>query len=397
MIISHNWKSPLLFLGSQTLSLFGSSLVQYAIIWHITLTTSSGVMLTLSTLCAFLPQLAITLFAGAWLDRISRKRLILLADGAIAFTTLALALLFYCGAGNLWILFIALAIRSAGTGLQTPAVQALIPQITPPEALARINGLHSTLSALTTFLAPATSGLLLTLTPRLELIFLIDVLTAAMGMGVLFCLSIPALGRASTSSLNDLREGFNLLRTSPQLRNILTFQAAILTLISPAAFLTPLLVSRAFGPEIWRLSVSEMTYSAGAVLGGLLITVLGGYRQRLRTVSIAGAVYGLSMIGMGLAPLFPLYLLCNACIGMASPCYSSALTTHIQETVDPSLHGRVFAFMQIATSCAFPLGMLIFGPLADVFPLPYLIIACGIATCALALRFGGSPIAPGKG
>lgn len=387
----HQWKLPLLFLGSQTLSLFGSSLVQYAIIWHITLSTSSGVMLTLSTLCGFLPQLFLALFAGAWLDRISRKRLILLADGAIALTTLALAVAFYFDIGSLWMLFAALSIRSAGTGLQTPAVQALIPQITPPDALARINGLQSALNALTTFLAPAVSGLLLSLFPQLALIFLIDVVTAALGMGVLICLAIPRLARsASSSSLTDLREGIAYLRRNASLRHLLFFQAAMLTLISPAAFLTPLLVSRVFGPEIWRLSASEMLYSAGAVAGGLLITVLGGYRQRLRTVTIAGSVYGLSMTGMALAPFFPLYLLCNALIGVASPCYSAALTTHIQETTPPDLHGRVFAFLQVTTSCAFPLGMILFGPLADLVPLPYLMSACGIAALALAWKMGRS-------
>ena len=91
----NNWKTKIiLFLTAQTISLFGSSLVQYAIIWYITLTTSSGVMLTISTVCGFLPQIAISLFAGVWIDRYDRKKMIMLSDGIIAIATLVLAILF---------------------------------------------------------------------------------------------------------------------------------------------------------------------------------------------------------------------------------------------------------------------------------------------------------------
>lgn len=380
------WKTRMaLFLGSQTLSLFGSSLVQYAIIWHITLSTGSGSMLSLSTLCGFGPQLLISLYAGAWLDRFSRKQLIMLADGGIALTTLLLAVLFWLDMGSLWMLFAALIVRSAGSGIQTPAVQALIPQLAPPEALGRINGLHGALNALTNFLAPAASALLLTLSPRLENVFVVDVVTAALAIGVLGCLAVPVLQREKSTAREDLRAGFAYLRARPDLQRLFAFQAAVLTLISPAAFLTPLLVSRTFGPELWLLSASEMTYSAGAVAGGLLMAAWGGWKFRLRTVYAAGGVYSVGMLGMGLVPLFPAYLLCNALMGVASPCYGSALTTHLQETVQPHLHGRIFAFMQIANGCAFPLGMLLFGPLADTFSLHGLFVFCGVAVLLLTL------------
>ncbi len=102
----NNWKTKIiLFLTAQTISLFGSSLVQYAIIWYITLTTSSGVMLTISTVCGFLPQIAISLFAGVWIDRYDRKKMIMLSDGIIAFATLVLAIFFLTGYKSIWLLF----------------------------------------------------------------------------------------------------------------------------------------------------------------------------------------------------------------------------------------------------------------------------------------------------
>ena len=124
----YNWKNKTArFLTAQTISLFGSSIVQYAIVWYITLTTSSGKMLTLSTLCGFLPQILIAPFAGVWIDRWNRKKIVMLSDTAIAVSTLLLALAFLAGYKNVWLLLAVLVIRSAGTGIQTPAVNAILP------------------------------------------------------------------------------------------------------------------------------------------------------------------------------------------------------------------------------------------------------------------------------
>src|SRR5699024_8066020 len=126
--MASNWfKRTFLFLTGQTITLFGSSLVQFAIGWHITILTKSGLMMTISTLCGFLPQVFISLFAGVWADRFDRKKLIILADSLIAVCTAILALLFTMGYSEIWLLFVISAIRSLGAGVQSPAVSALLP------------------------------------------------------------------------------------------------------------------------------------------------------------------------------------------------------------------------------------------------------------------------------
>ena len=379
---TNNWKRNVsCFLTAQTISLFGSSLVQYAIVWYITLTTSSGKMLTLSTLCGFLPQIGISLFAGVWIDRYNRKWMIMIPDILIAGATLALASAFWLGHRQVWFLFAALAVRSAGTGIQTPAVNSVIPQMVPREQLMRVGGINSTLSSLTMFLAPAASGALMSVAP-LEAALMIDVVTAAVGVGITAFVRIQAYERKRTgrsAALVELREGLAYLRGSAFVRRLLAFQVAVLFLISPSAFLTPLLVSRTFGPEVWRLTASEMTYSLGMVAGGLLITAWGGFKRRLDTTLLAGAVYGGLMAGLGLAPSFGLYLACNLAIGITSPCYNSPITVSIQERVEPAMHGRVFSLMQISTACALPMGMAVFGPAADLVPIRLLLAAAGTA------------------
>lgn len=383
-----DWKNSITrFLFAQTVSLLGSAIVQYAIIWYITLSTSSGVMLTISTLCGFLPQIFISLFAGVWIDRYDRKKLIMLSDSVIAVSTLLLAIAFLVGHKYTWLLFVVLAIRSAGTGIQTPAVNAIIPQIVPQEQLMKINGIYSTLTSIMLFLSPVISGVILSLS-TLETTLFIDVVTAIIGVGItstVFVQPYQKKGLKMSSSLEEIKKGYSYLRKNVFIKRLLFYQIIILFLLSPSAFLTPLLVNRTFGTEVWRLTASEMTYSLGMVLGGLLITSWGGFKNKMYTWMLAGTAYGLLMIGLGMIPEFFLYLICNMIIGITAPCYNTPITVTIQERVSPEMYGRIFSYMQIATSCVLPLGMVLFGPLADIIRIQWMLLSNGIIIVIISL------------
>lgn len=374
------------FLSAQTISLFGSSLVQYAIIWYITLKTSSGTMMTIATVCAYLPQILISLFAGVWVDKYNRKKMIMLSDSVIAITTLVLALLFLNGHNYIWLLYIALLIRSAGTGIQTPAVNAILPQIVPKENLMKVNGIYSTLLSLIMFLSPALSGAILSFT-TIEVVFFIDIITAIIGVAITAIIPIRQHLKdvSESSSVENIKKGLQYIKENPFIKNILLFQLAVLFLVSPAAFLTPLLSARTFGPEVWRLSLVEMTFSLGAFFGGLIIATWGGFKDKFKTTIFAAFVYGVFMVLMGLSPFFWIYLLFNFLIGIAMPCYNSPITVIIQERVPESLQGRVFGFMQIAVSCALPMGMVVFGPIADIISVQAILILTGIAVVFVSI------------
>lgn len=116
-------KKAALFLASQGITLFGSSVVQFAIVWYVTLQTSSGAWVSALTVAAYVPQFIISFFSGVWADRFPRKRLIILADAVIAAATLALVLLIPLlseGTPLLTALLVISVIRSLGAGVQTP-------------------------------------------------------------------------------------------------------------------------------------------------------------------------------------------------------------------------------------------------------------------------------------
>lgn len=378
---THWKKNIILFLSGQTFSLFGSSLVQFAIIWHITLTTSSGIMVTLSTLCGFLPQLLISLFAGVWADRHSRKMLIMLADGAIAFSTLILAILFLSGYQELWLLFVILGVRSVGAGIQMPAVTAMIPQLVPADKLMRINGINGSIQSLTMVLSPAVSGALLGSAGMVSTFF-VDVGTAAVAIVIMFVLKVPKLVRDASQTekgyLHELKDGLMYAWKHPFIKTLLIVYAFFMFFVTPAAMLTPLMVARTFGEEVWRLTVNEMIFSIGSIIGGIAIASWGGFKNRIRTIGVFSMMFGLLTAVLGLPFNFWFYLFIMVLVGGCMPFINSPAIVLLQETTDPDKQGRIFSLISIISTAAVPLGMAVFGPLADVISIEVLLIITGL-------------------
>ena len=301
-----DWKRHVtLFLASQAVSLFGSALVQLAITWHITLTTQSGSMMTLAIICGFLPMLFVSPFAGVWADRYDRKLLIALADSAIALSTFILALLFLSGYDSIWLLFAALAVRSLGSGVQMPAVNAFLPQFVPQESLTRINAINGMIQSTMTLLSPMLSAALLTVA-SIEAIFFIDVVTAAIAVAILLrWLHVPAHERAAaaepTGYFADLRAGLAYIAQHRYLKAFFLFNAVFFMFLGPMAFLTPFQVARSFGEEVWRLSAIEVGFSFGMVVGGALMASWGGFSNRIHNMVLANFINGVCALALGLA------------------------------------------------------------------------------------------------
>jgi len=376
------WKKrTALFLSSQGLSMFGSMLVQYAIIWHITLSTQSGAILTIATVVSFLPQIVISLFAGVWADRYPRKLLIWGSDALTAVSTLILAVIYILGYRELWLLFLVSAIRSIGAGIQAPAVSALLPQIVPGDKLVRVNGINGTLQPFIMITAPVVSGALLSFS-RLESIFFVDVITAALAIGLLLVLKMPVHRKAAaaqvTGYLDDLKAGLVYIRENRTIRALMIFFLFVFFLITPAAFLTPLLVTRSFGDEVWRLTANEVTFFGGSIIGGVIMTLWGGFKNHLRTIGLACVLWALLFAGLGVTKIFYVYLVIMFLCGIPMPFFSVPTTTLFQELVEPDMQGRVFGVQQLITTTVMPAGMLVFGPIADFFTIESLLIISGL-------------------
>uniref|UniRef100_UPI004048B4B0 MFS transporter n=1 Tax=Aquiluna sp. TaxID=2053504 RepID=UPI004048B4B0 len=383
------WKKRVaIFLTGQTISTFGSFLVQYAILWHLTLTTKSGGVLALAAIFGFLPQAIVSIFAGVWADRVNRKTMIIIADSMIALTTLGLALLMLSGVDDLWLIFAVMAARSIGAGFQMPAISALIPQIVPSDQLMRVNGINSSIQSSLSLLAPvAAAGVYATMS--LTAILFIDVITAVIGVLLLSTIVVPTLARVSSdekpSYFGDLRDGVQYIFGNHLVRWVMVIFGLVFLLIVAPSNLSPLMVVRTFGSEVWMLTVLELAFGVGMVLGGVLMASIGAKADRIKTIIGSSILFGVLAVGLGFTTNLILYYFLFFIVGLAVPAFSTSAMTLLQETVEPERQGRVFGFVGIVMSVAMPLGMAVLGPLADVVSVELLLIVTGAATVLIAV------------
>lgn len=395
--MNKNWKKDIvLFLMSQTISLFGTSLVQYAIMWHITLETQSGLMMTISIICGFLPIFLLSPFAGVWADRYNRKNLIALADSFIAISTLILAILFYYGHESMWLLFTASAVRAFGSGIQSPAVNAIIPQLVPEDKLTKVNATNGSVQSMVTLLSPMVSGALLSLT-SIEVIFLIDVVTAAIAVLILVLFlhikpHAKALEKQEISYFHDMHEGIRYINNHKFLKVYFAFLALFYVLLAPSAFLTPLQTARTFGDDVWRLTVLEVVFSVGMIIGGVVMAYWGGFKNKIHTMTVACVAMGAFTVGLGIVPNFWVYIFFMGLFGLIMPILNTPAMVLLQEKVEGDFMGRVFSVLGMISSIMMPFGMLVFGPVSDFIKIEWLLIGTGILIMVLTYFFGNSKV-----
>ncbi|MFC7623846.1 MFS transporter [Microlunatus sp. GCM10028923] len=378
-----NWRRNLaLFLSGQTVSLFGSMIVQYVVMWYVTLETQSGIAVALYAVAAFAPQGIVSIFGGVLADRMNRKVLAMSADIGIAASTLVLALLMMNGVTDLWIILLAVGVRSFGAGVQTPTVQAMIPQLVPGDQLMRVNGMFQTIQSVMSLLAPAVAGAIYAFAGIVPVFFL-DVVTAVIGVVLLGLVTVPTLARVTESTTTyrqDLVEGMRYIVGHRIVRWLLGVFAILFLLTVAPSFLTPLMVARSFGDEKWMLAVLEIVFSVGMMLGGVLVSTILAKKNPMRLILIATYGFALFTILQGLAPNLWVFYGFMFAFGLMVPPFSSPFMTLFQRTVEPEKHGRVFSYVGIVMALATPIGMVAFGPLADVISVQLLLIIAGTLT-----------------
>ena len=383
------WKRKVtVFLVGQTITTFGSYLVQYALLWHLTLTTKSGVVLALAAIFGFLPQAVVSIFAGVWADRMNRKLMIILSDSTIALATLGLAFFMLSGVDDLWLIFLVMAVRSVGAGIQMPAISALLPQIVPTDKLMRVNGINSSVQSSLLIIGPvAAAGIYSTVS--LAAILFVDFVTAVIGLSLLATIAVPTLARAASdekpSYFTDLKEGLKYIFSNDLVRWVMIIYSVVFLLIVSPSNLSPLMLVRTFGSDVWLLTILELSFGIGMVAGGALMAIFASKVDRLGTMVGTSIIFGVLAVVMGFTTNLILFYSLFFLIGLAVPAFSTSSMTLLQETVEPERQGRVFGFVGIVMAVAMPLGMAVLGPLADIVSVEILLIITGVMTVIVAV------------
>lgn len=368
------WKAPFFTLWTgQAVSLFGSSLVQFALVWWLTQSSGSATVLAGATLAAMLPQILLGPVAGVLVDRGSRRRIMLVSDSLVALTTLALAVLFALDRTQIWHVYLAMFLRSLGGAFHFAAMQASTSLMVPRQQLARVSGLNQMLNGGMNIVAPPLGALLLSLLP-LQGILAIDVATAVAGVAPLLFIAVPqptaraaAAGAPAESFWGQLAAGVRYIARWPGLTIILCMAVLLNFLLSPAGALLPIVVTQHFRGGPLELAWLESAFGLGVVAGGLLLSLWGGFKRRVVT-SMAGLIglgVGFGLIGLTPASALWLAVLAALLAAVMQAFTNGPLMATLQAVVAPEMQGRVFTLVGSAATAMAPLGLLIAGPLSD--------------------------------
>ena len=386
-----------IWLGQEA-SLIGSSVVQFGLIWWLTQSTGSATVLATASLVALIPGIFLAPFAGVLVDRWQRRTVMIAADGLVALAALWLAVTFWSGSIEIWHIYAMMLLRSIGQSFHWPAMQASTSLMVPDEHLTRVAGLNQAAKGALNIIGPPIGALLLGLLPFYGLM-LIDVGTALMAMLPLLFVDVPQpqrkdLGAGLPSIWEDMRDGLRYVRGWPGLVAIIVGALVFKIALTPAFSLIPLLVSQHFGKGVAELSLVDSAAGVGILLGGLLLSVWGGFRRRIYTMLLSVSVLGAALLVMGLLPssLFWAAVASVFVVGMMVPLADGPLMAIMQANVPPEMQARVFTLLGSLVSLSSPLGLALAGPAADRLGLQVWYLVAGTLCLATAAVFYFTPV-----
>ena len=392
---SRGWMASFFLIWSgQAVSLLGSQLVQFALIWWLTKTTGSATVLATAVLVGLLPQIVLGPLAGAIVDRWNRRMLMMLADSLVALATVVLAVLFWTGLVQIWHIYALMLLRSAFGLFHWSAMQASTSLMVPKEHLSRIQGLNQMLNGVMNIGAAPLGALLLVCLP-MQGILAIDIVTAAIAVTCLFFVAIPQperslspqAGEGKTSLWQDVRDGLRYVWAWPGLMLIAGLATLINLLLNPTNALQPLLVTDHFHGQAFHLAWMESAWGVGVVAGGLTLSAWGGFRRRVITSLVGIMVLGVAIAALGLIPAsgFWVAVAIVFVVGFTGPMIDGPLFAVLQSVVAPEMQGRVFLLVISMAKAISPLGLIIAGPLADAYGVQIWFLVGGVLTGLLGL------------
>ncbi len=381
-----------LILGGQAFSLIGSGLVQFSIIWWLTRETDSTVILSLATITGLVPVILLSPLAGVVADRINRRLVMIMADAFVALVTLVMAVLMILGYQPIWLIFVLLFLRAAGSAFHQPAFEAAIPLIAPEIHLVRTAAVTQILRSAISFLAPLMGALLIEWLPLAQ-ILLIDVVSAGVAILLLLPSRIPSVSQSDglrhplAGYMQDMKIGIQyVLRWKGLLALILVFGLSNF-LLAPVLSMMPLIITRHFNGGSREYGLFEMALAIGVIAGSLSLSIWGGFKRKIVSINIAQIICGLGLAGIALvaSDRFWIVLVLIALCGLCSAYINSPATAIMQAKVDKEMQGRVMSIVTVVCMVSMPISLAIAGPLANVIGLMPIVYIPGLISTLIGI------------
>ena len=373
------FRDYLYFWVGQLVSVFGSSISQFVIIWWITLETQSALYLSLSSFLGFVPTVVLSPFAGVLADRWSRKALIALADLLQAVATVILILMFWWGGVSIWQVLVILTFRGVMQAFHYPASSAITPLMVPKEKLSRMNGLNYLLNGAVAMIGPIAAAFLLEVWAIHQILW-IDAITFVIAAVPLLLIAIPSirLKHEKSTFKEDFLEGLSFVRSAKGFLTLLVLATGLNFLLTPLSTLFPYFVKFDHFGDAPQLAFVGAFFQGGIIAGGLLMSVFSGFKNRMAVITLSIYVTFAGYVFVALTPtgLFWFMAVSALVMSFCLPIANVLLQTIVQTVVPLKMQGRVGSVMGAIASAATPVGMIISGPIAAFAGTANLFLGC---------------------
>lgn len=370
--------------------MFGSSIGGFALAWYMAKQTGSATILATAMIAGLLPAVIAGPFIGPFIDRWSRKKIMIYGDLVTALLTLVLVILFWTQSIQIWRIYVINACRSVSGSFQWPAMSASIPMIVPEKHLGRANGLRMALNGIINLIGPP-AGAFLMEAIDIQWVLSVDIITAAIAIGCLIPLGIPQPPRTTLTAkpniIGDTVQGFRYIISLRGLLFLFVLFSFINFFGAPVSALMPIFVTNHLEADVLKLGWLQTAFGAGIIAGGLILGVWGGFKRRVFTsfiflvigsaATIVFSFINVSTYWLGLAML--------AIFGITMAFVNGPLNAVLQSVVAKDVQGRIFSLLGSISSGMMPLGLAIAGPLADSIGVRPVFLIAGIAPLLLGL------------
>ena len=388
--LAKNWLAVIAFIwAGQAASMITSFAAGYAVVWYVTESTGSALVLAFMNIAAMLPIGLLSPFGGIVADKHNRKLIMIAADGAVGVISLTAGLLILAGDVSIPLLLAVCVARAVGQAFHTPAMMAAMPMLVPDKHLLRINTLDQLLAAVASIGAPA-FGIFLYTTLGFSSVMLLDFAGACVAIGGLALAKIPTVVDATATQqhvLANLRDGWRAIAQTRGLVLLIGGVTVGMMIFGPMSAVFPLMTYDHFGGDGYMASLTEAAFGAGMLVGSGILMAWGGGKRLAGLIAVACVIVGVATAACGLLPSdgFPAFLALVVIMAVACAWFNGPTMTLTQRHVADEKMGRAMGLLTAAMGLATPIGVAIGGVLAEWIGIAPFFLVDGLACLALGL------------
>ncbi len=394
------FKHFLFMFSGQQLSLLGSSIVSFAIIWWLTITTQSELMLGIASLVSLGPYVIAAPISGLLADKYNRKMLLIIIDACQAVLTVIMSILFITNNITVAIVLVILGLRGTAQAFHTPISMAVTPTMVPQKHLSRMNGLSYLFSGLVNIVGPVIGAALLAIPGiNIGMVLWIDVGTFAIAVIPMIFIKIPNVQKQVESTekpsmFREISEGFRTLNETKGMLALLFAAMMVNFFMSPLLGLLSLFINKTHGGTEVDYAIVVGMLQAAIVVGGLIMSFIKGAKKPVLFFLFSILFQVVCQISLTFIPVTfngRFWTIGSILFLFALPFAVLDVTfiTTIQLMVPKEKLGRVIATIMAISPAIRPLGQFLAGVIAEFAGINIVLIVSAVLSISslLAIYF----------